>query len=182
MESRMIIGGFGGQGVLMVGQLLGYAACLNDKHSLFLPHYGPEQRGGTARCNVTISDEPIHSPFVRKVDVLMTFNDPSLVKFLDQVKESGTLLLNSSNCEAEVSRKDIKIYPIPADEIAKKIGSSKVINIVMLGAYIGQSGILTKEEMISAIRVKLAKKPQLMDMNLDALVQGMLCVTGTKLV
>jgi len=176
MESRMIIAGFGGQGVLMVGQLLGYAACLNDKHSLFLPHYGPEQRGGTARCNVTISNEPILSPFVRHVDVLMAFNDPSLVKFLDQVKENGTILTNSSRCEVAVPRKDIKIYPIPADEIAEKIGSPKVANIVMLGAYIGQSGILTKEEMISAIGVKLAKKPQLMDMNLDALVQGMSCI------
>lgn len=172
MENRMIVAGFGGQGVLMVGQLLSYAACLNNKNALFLPKYGAEQRGGTAKCDVTISDEPIYSPFVKYVDVLMAFNQPSLEKYIEEVKPGGFVLVNSSRCTEKIGRNDLTAYYIPADRIAEEVGSAKIANIVMLGAYIKRTGILTRDEIMAAIQVKLARKAQYMEMNRIALTKG----------
>lgn len=174
MENRMIIAGFGGQGVLMTGQLLCYAAILNGKNAIFLPKYGAEQRGGTAKCDVTISDERIFSPFVRNVDVLIAFNQPSLEKYISEVKPGGVVLMNADQCSSKPDRSDTTFYEIPVDTIAEKLGSRKVANIVMLGAYSRITGRLTEDEVLTAIEAKLAKKPQYMDMNRRALAEGIL--------
>ena len=169
----MLIAGFGGQGVLMIGQLLCQAACFNNKEALFLPKYGAEQRGGTARCDVAISDAPIYSPFTDYFDILMALNQPSMDKFSGVLKPGGILLANSSRCKAVFREDDISVLRIPADEIAERIGSEKVANIVMLGAYVKKSGMLTKEEVLTAINDKLARKQQLLEMNYQALQAGM---------
>lgn len=173
MENRLIIAGFGGQGVMVMGQLLGYASCAVGKHALFLPQYGPEQRGGTASCTVTISDEVIGSPVAHEIDILIALNQPSLNKFLPMVKPNGVVLVNSSRCESNINRDDVQVHYIPIDDIANEIGSSKVANIVMLGAYINKSGVLTEEQVMETIKAKLGKRPELLELNEIALKTGM---------
>lgn len=173
MENRFIVAGFGGQGVMMIGQLLCYAALDYGKEALFLPHYGPEQRGGTANCSVCIADKPIGSPVVRKIDVLIAMNDPSLAKFENRVRTGGTILLNSSLCKRTVSRTDVEVVKVPADEIAEEIGSKKVANIVMLAAYAKKFGIFSEDEITSTVIKKLGNKPQFLEMNKAAIRRGM---------
>ncbi len=172
MENRLIIAGFGGQGIMMIGQLLCYAAIDYGKEALFLPHYGPEQRGGTANCTVTISDQPIGSPMVRKIDVLIAMNQPSLEKFADRVKDDGIILANSNLCTAPPECKAHYI-PVPVDEEAEKLGSRKVANIIMLGVYNHVTGIFSEEELIKTVEKKLGKKPQFLEMNKAAIKLGM---------
>lgn len=173
MESRLLVAGFGGQGVMVIGQLLGFAACAVGKNATWLPTYGPEQRGGTANCTVIIADEEIGAPYTDSIDVLIAMNEPSLNKFLHKIKTGGVVIVNSSMCNAKVDRDDIQVYYIPADDIANEIGSAKVANIVMVGAYINKSGALTEEEMMKTIKVKLGKRPELLELNKIALKMGM---------
>lgn len=173
MENRLLIAGFGGQGVMMIGQLLCYTALDCNKEVLFLPHYGPEQRGGTANCSICISDESIGSPRVRKIDVLIAMNDPSLVKFEDRVKPGGTIIVNRSICKKEVTRNDVAVINIPADEIAEEIGAKKIANLVILGAYAKKEGLFNEEELLKSVRKKLGKKPELLLMNEEAVRCGM---------
>ncbi len=173
MENRLIIAGFGGQGVMMIGQLLCYAAIDYGKEALFLPHYGPEQRGGTANCTVTISDEAIGSPIVRKIDVLIAMNQPSLTKFAGRVKDDGIILANSNLCEGPPEGCCARYIPMAVDEEAEKLGSKKVANIVMLGAYNQVAQIFSEEELISAVVKKLGRKPQFLEMNKAAVKLGM---------
>lgn len=176
MENRFIVAGFGGQGVMMIGQLLCYAALDYGKEALFLPHYGPEQRGGTANCAVTISDEPIHSPTVKYIDVLIAMNDPSLVKFESRVKPGGAILVNSSLCVHQVERTDVEVVNVPADEIAASIGSKKVANIVMLSAYAKKAQLFTEDEIIATVVKKLGRKVEFLEMNKEAVRKGMAAV------
>lgn len=173
MENRLIIAGFGGQGVMLIGQLLCYAAIDSGKEALFLPHYGPEQRGGTANCTVTISDEPIGAPVVQKIDALIAMNDPSLAKFENRVKENGLIMINSSMCKKAVTRFDVEVCEVPADEIAEEIGSKKVANIIMLSAYVRKAGIFTEEEIVKTVLSKLGSKAQYIEMNKMAVHRGM---------
>lgn len=173
MENRFIVAGFGGQGVMMIGQLICYAALDYGKEALFLPHYGPEQRGGTANCSVCISNEPIGSPVVKKIDVLIAMNDPSLVKFENRVRPGGAILLNSSLCKKAVTRPDVEVIEVPADEVAEEIGSKKVANIVMLAAYAKKSGLFSEDEITKTICKKLGKKQEYLEMNKAAVNRGM---------
>ena len=156
---------------MMIGQLLCYAALDYGKEALFLPHYGPEQRGGTANCSVTISDEPIYSPLVRYIDVLIAMNDPSLAKFENRVKPGGSILINSSLCTHAVQRKDV-----PADDIAAEIGSKKVANIVMLSAYAKVANLFSEAEIIGTVTKKLGRKVEFLPMNKEAVRRGMAAV------
>ena len=134
MEKKITIAGFGGQGVMAIGQMLGYASCKAGGNALFLPKYGPEQRGGTANCTVTLADVEIGAPESRYVDTLIALNQPSLERFLGAVRPGGLVLLNSSLCRWNGGREDVKLAEIPADDIAREIGSPKVANIVVIGA------------------------------------------------
>jgi 2-oxoglutarate ferredoxin oxidoreductase subunit gamma len=172
MQSSLLIAGFGGQGVMLMGQLLGYAACAAGKEATFLPSYGPEQRGGTANCTVIIADRPIGAPRVRQLDVLIALNEPSLAKFLPMVKPNGIVIANSSLVHSKVERDDVQVCYLPADDIARELGSARVANVVMLGAYISRSGTLTVEQMDGIIAEKLAKKAELLEINKTALRRG----------
>ncbi|SHI85386.1 2-oxoglutarate ferredoxin oxidoreductase subunit gamma [Dethiosulfatibacter aminovorans DSM 17477] len=172
MENKLLIAGFGGQGVMVIGQLLGYAACSAGKQATFLPTYGPEQRGGTANCTVVISDEEIGAPYTDSIDVLIAMNAPSLKKFLPKVKQGGVVLVNESMCDEKIDRDDVEGYYIPAVDIANEIGSQKVANIVMLGAYLNKSGSLTEEQMMDTVKVKLGKRPELLEYNRIAIRKG----------
>jgi 2-oxoisovalerate ferredoxin oxidoreductase beta subunit len=168
---RIKIAGFGGQGVLLLGLLLSESAMLSDYHSTWLPSYGPEMRGGTAHCHVNISDRPIGSPLVSEPDVLIAMNLPSLDKFEDDVKAGGLILVNSSLIKRRVKRKDIEAVYIPATEIADGLGMTKVANVVILGAYLGLTGLLSINSVLSVIKNKV-KRPDLLEINREAILKG----------
>ncbi len=177
MLEQNLFAGFGGQGVLLMGQLLAYAGMLEDKNVSWLPAYGPEMRGGTANCSVNISDEPIGSPVVSKATTVVAMNLPSLVKFEPAVQKDGYLFINSSIIERKAERDDVQAYYVPCNEIAEELGNAKVANMVMLGAYIGKTKCVSIDNVLEALRYKLGeKKAHLVPLNKEALLRGAACV------
>jgi len=177
VEKSLLIAGFGGQGVMLLGQMLGYAASDAGKNATYYPSYGAEQRGGTANCTVIISDEEIGSPVATKPDAVIAMNEPSFNKFKGMVKKGGTIFINSSLVESSLDREDITAYYIQANSIADSLGSSKVANIVMLGAYIKVSAVLDVEETKKIIKKVLGNKKELLESNLKAFDTGYGLVT-----
>lgn len=175
MENSLLIAGFGGQGVVLIGQLLGYAASAAGKNATYYPSYGAEQRGGTANCTVVISDEEIGSPVVSKLDVVIAMNEPSMVRFEEWVKPGGTMIINSSLIKRPPSRTDITSIFVSANEIAGNLGSDKIANMVVLGTYIGVSQALSLESVMATMKSKLAKKPELVALNEAAILTGFNC-------
>ena len=173
MLEQNIFAGFGGQGVLLMGQLLAYAGMLEDKEVSWLPSYGPEMRGGTANCSVVISDEPVASPVVTKASTVVAMNRPSLDKFEDSVLPGGMLFINSSIIDKKPERTDINVFYVPCNEIAEELGNGRVANMVMLGAYIAKTKCVDFESVLDALLHKLGeKKAHLIPMNRDALNRG----------
>ncbi|MEF9895344.1 MAG: 2-oxoacid:acceptor oxidoreductase family protein [Clostridia bacterium] len=174
MEKRMIVAGFGGQGVLLIGQLIAYAGMLDGKEVTWMPSYGPEMRGGSANCAVVISDEPVGSPKVEDADVVIAMNKPSLALFEKNLVPGGALLYNSSLIDIAPSRTDIKVVAVPCNEIAMAQGSLRSSNMVMLGAYAGLTGHFTVETLMGALRHKLGPaKEKFMPANQKAIEAGM---------
>lgn len=173
MLERIIISGFGGQGVMLIGRLLAYAGMMEGKKVAWMPSYGPEMRGGTANCTVLISSNEIGSPIVSHPKILIAMNIPSLDKFESTVSEDGLIILNDSLIEREVKRNDVKVIKIPADDIADKLGNSRSANMVILGAYVGQSGIVKMDTIFKALEKALAgRNKKLLEINKEALKQG----------
>lgn len=172
MEKSLLIAGFGGQGVILIGQLLGYAATAAGKNATYYPAYGAEQRGGTANCTVVISDAEIGSPVVTKLDTVIVMNEPSLTRFEEWVKPGGTIIVNSSLIGRKVGRSDIKAVYVPANEIAEKMGSDKIANMVILGSYLAESNVLPVEALIATMQDKLAAKAKFLPMNEAAIQAG----------
>ncbi len=167
------IAGFGGQGVLFVGQLLAHAAMLEDKYVSWIPSYGAEMRGGTAHCFVTIAEQEVSSPLVENPDGLLIFNNPSLEKFEPKAVQGGYLLLNSSLVDQPLKRNDLKVYKIPANEIAAELGENRVFNLVMLGSFIKATGLVAEGSIYRALAEVLpAKRKKLLPMNQEALKKG----------
>ena len=175
MDRNILIGGFGGQGVMVIGQLLSYTACeTTDKYITYFPSYGSEQRGGTANCYVAISDRPIGGPVKQKLDDVIVLNDPSMVKFQGRVKPGGLLFVNSSIVTAPCERDDITVIEVPANAVADELGNPKVANLVMVGAYIGYTGLLPEENVLETALAKLgAKRPWLNPLNEAAFRRGL---------
>jgi 2-oxoisovalerate ferredoxin oxidoreductase beta subunit len=155
---RIKIAGFGGQGILLMGQLLAESAMFLEYHSTWLPSYGPEMRGGTANCHVIISDRRIGSPMVSESDVLMAMNLPSLDKFEGDVRKGGVIFVNSSLIKRRVQRDEVEVVYVPATELADALGETKVANMVMLGAYIGYTGLLPSECVLDAAKTVIKRK------------------------
>ena len=173
MDERLIIAGFGGQGVMAMGQLLTYSGMVEGRNVSWLPSYGPEMRGGTANCNVTISSEPVGSPVVVEATTAIVLNQPSLEKFEDSVVPGGNLMINSSLIKKESRRDDINVYYIPANDIANEIGNSRIANMVMLGAYLEITGALEIDSIYEAFgKVFGETKAHLLPVNKDALQRG----------
>ena len=139
METNLCVAGFGGQGVMTLGKFLADAACnATDKNVTFFPSYGAEQRGGTANCFVVISDGMIGAPLGDVMDDLVVMNGPSLKRFLPTLKQGGTLFINSSIVSDDVAgRDDIKVIKAPVTGLALEMGNAKVLNVIMLGVYVG---------------------------------------------
>jgi 2-oxoglutarate ferredoxin oxidoreductase subunit gamma len=174
IDERIIVAGFGGQGVMMIGKLLAHSGMMENRHVSWLPSYGPEMRGGTANCNVIISEHLIGAPVVTEASCVIAMNLPSLDKFEDQVKRGGRLLINSSLIKRHSARDDVTVLEIPVNDIANQQGSLRVANVVMLGAYITLSEVVKEETVLKAIEDVLGKSKQhLLDINVKALHEGM---------
>lgn len=171
-NEKIIVAGFGGQGVLSLGQFIAYSAIHEGKEVTWLPAYGPEMRGGTANCSVVVSDEMVASPIISSPDTLIAMNKPSLYKFESKVKPGGVIIVNSSLIPDKVKREDVKVIYLDAGELSIKAGNAKTANIVILGAYIKATGIITKESAIEAIEKKFANKPKVIPANIKAFELG----------
>ncbi|MGC8819570.1 MAG: 2-oxoacid:acceptor oxidoreductase family protein [Fervidobacterium sp.] len=173
MTSRMIFAGFGGQGVMLMGQITSLAGMIEGKNVTWMPSYGPEMRGGTANCTVVISDEPVASPVADKAEIVVAMNIPSLLKFESYVVENGVLLINQSVVDRDATRKDINIVKVPCNEIADELGNLKVANMVMLGAVIGATNVVSTESVFKALEKKLSGgKAALIEINKQAIMKG----------
>lgn len=176
-ENILIIAGFGGQGVMLMGQVLATAAMIENKHSTWLPSYGPEMRGGTANCTVVISEEMIGSPIADTPNSVIAMNIPSLLKFEEKLSQNGILIINSSVVDREPSRHDIQVAKIDANKIAEDIGNLRVANMVVLGAYVEKTGLVSMESIEKAFERKLTgQKAKLIDVNITAVKAGMKAV------
>ena len=174
MERNLMVAGFGWQGVMTLGKFLADATCNStDMNVTFFPSYGAEQRGGTANCYVVIADEEIGAPMGDAMDDLIVMNDASLNKFLYKLLPGGTLYINSSIVTTEVMREDIKIVKAPVTELALEMGNSKVLNIIMLGVYVGYTEVIPAEIVWDTIEHKLGKKPALLPLNKKAFEMGL---------
>ncbi len=173
-NERVLCAGFGGQGVMSLGQLLAYAGMIENKHVTWLPSYGPEMRGGTAYCNVVVSDTPVGSPLVTdNADCAILMNLPSLLKFEKSVRAGGVILVNSSLTDKKVSRDDVRAYYIPAGELAGECGNGKAANMVMLGAYLALAEAVQPASISQAFKKVFGNKSdQLIDLNIAALRRG----------
>ena len=160
MERNLLVAGFGGQGVMMLGTLLAQATCEStDKHVTYFPSYGAEMRGGTANCYVVISDDEIGAPIMDACEDLIVMNDPSLNKFIGN---------------SDPGRDDITVVKAPVTEMSLEMGNPKVLNIIMLGVYIGYTEVVSEEVILEGIRNKIGKKkPQLLPLNEEAFAKGL---------
>jgi len=167
---KLVIAGFGGQGVMIIGQMIAYAGMLEGKEVAWMPAYGPEMRGGTANCTVIVSDKKISSPIVSEATAVVAMSLPSLVKFETIVKHKGQLFINSSLIKEHPARNDVEIYNIDANEIAASLHNDKVSNMVILGAIVRKTGVV-KLESIEKVMEKLftGKKATLLPLNKEAL-------------
>ena len=177
MLHQLISAGFGGQGVLLLGQLIAYAGMNEGKNVSWLPSYGPEMRGGTANCSVVVSDEEVGCPVVTEADGVIVMNRPSLDKYEKNVAPGGKLFINSSLIHKKATRTDIEVYYVPASEIADELGNSRVANIVMLGAFLKKTGVVTPEMVIQCLAASFGeKKAHLIPLNEQAIQKGAECL------
>ena len=173
MKFTLIISGSGGQGVMSIGITLGESAVEGGKHATFMPLYGPEQRGGSAKCTVILSDDEIISPLPCKSDGLIAMNDSSFKKFAKDLKSGGIMIINANRVVSKNKRDDIKLLPIPADDLAHELGSDKIANIVLIGAMIGYSDMLDPEILMRSLEKKFrAKGDAIVELNRRALYKG----------
>ncbi len=170
---EMILAGFGGQGIMFAGRLIASAGMIAEKEVSWLPSYGPEMRGGTANCHVIVSDQPVGSPIVVAPTTLVAMNRPSLDKFEDAVLSDGLLIMDSSLIDRKIKRKDIKVIKIPATRMAADMGAGKLANMIMVGQWIKETGLLSMEIVKTSLeKVVSANKQDLMDINIKALELG----------
>jgi len=172
MQSDVVMAGFGGQGILLIGKMLAYAGMHEGKEVSWLPSYGPEMRGGTCNCTVVISDTPVGSPVIRSPRAVLAMNLPSLEKFEPDIRSGGLLLINSSLIDRGTERDDLTVIEVPANEMATELGNPRGANMVALGAYLGATDAVSLEEIEKVIRETFAAKPAVIEVNIEALHKG----------
>ena len=170
----VIIAGFGGQGVMLIGNLLAYAGMEHGLNVTYIPVYGPEMRGGTANCTVVVSDDAIGSPIIRSPKSLIIMNRPSLDKFQPQLVDGGVLVLNSSLIDAGLADSArVKVVAVPCNEIADGLGNTRMANMVALGAYVAATGVLPLSVVEESLSHVIAKHySHLIPKNAEALRAG----------
>lgn len=172
MQTEVIMSGFGGQGLMMIGKLLALAGLEDGKEVTWLPSYGPEMRGGTANCTVVIADEPIGSPLISSPKAAVVMNRPSLEKFAPVVQKDGLVVINSTMISINSERTDLRCFRIKADDLAAELGNRRAANLVMLGAYIGLDEVVSHETLVGAIESAFASKAQFIEVNRNAFTKG----------
>jgi 2-oxoglutarate ferredoxin oxidoreductase subunit gamma len=173
MEEKIIIAGFGGQGVVLAGNVIAQTALATNKNVAAMVSYGAEVRGGTANCTVIISDREIASPVVDNPSIAIILNEPSLDKYEDRVETNGLIILNSSLVKRDLVRKDVKVLRIKATDLADDLGNSKVANLILLGAFIKKTKIFTLDKVLEILPISFPKSKQnLIEINKKALLEG----------
>jgi 2-oxoglutarate ferredoxin oxidoreductase subunit gamma len=172
MQKDVMFAGFGGQGILLIGNILAHAAMEAGFEVAWIPSYGPEMRGGTAYCLVVFSDRAIGSPIIRNPLHLVAMNRPSLEKFAPLIKPNGVVVINSSLIPVASGRDDVDELLVPANDIAKDIGSVKVANIVALAAFVARSKIIDFDLLRECVKETFAGREKLIPINLQALEAG----------
>ncbi len=171
--TELVIAGFGGQGILFLGEVLSHAAVIEEKHVTWMPAYGPEQRGGTATCTVVIADEPIGSPVVSDPPVVIVMNRPSIDKFEPRVRPGGLLIVNSSIVDRPAQRRDIQVIEVDAVREAAALGDARVANMVLLGAFLESAPVVSRQAVEQALRELIPPaRGQMVELNLAALERG----------
>lgn len=172
MYNEIIMAGFGGQGVLLIGKLLAYAGMKAGKQVTWMPSYGPEMRGGTCNCTVVLSDRPVGSPMSQRPHGLIVLNLQSLDKFEDTVRPGGTIVVNTTLINRLPRRTDVTVVPVAANEIAVEAGSAKAANMVALGAFLGATGLVDRTQVLGILAETFAARPKLVQLNEVALTRG----------
>jgi 2-oxoglutarate ferredoxin oxidoreductase subunit gamma len=173
MHEEIVIAGFGGQGVQLMGQLLAKSGMEEEKYVSFLPSYGPEMRGGTTNCNVILSDEPVGSPIVSEPTSAMVLNLPSMTKFEPTVLKDGILIVNSSLIDVRSDRTDIRTFYIPANDIAHDVGNARTANMVMIGAYLALTNAVSVDSFMHCLKEAFGeRRAHLLDVNRKAIDAG----------
>ena len=171
--TQILIAGFGGQGILFSGKFLAYKGLTEDLQVSWLPSYGPEMRGGTANCNVILSDTPVGSPIITEPDVLIAMNLPSLQKYVNTVVPGGQIYVDSSLIDAKVERDDIEVFYIPATQMAKDEGISTLANMIIIGHLLENHSELSFNGAAEVVdKLVPPKKAALKDLNMKALTLG----------
>ena len=171
--TQILIAGFGGQGILFAGKFLAYKGLMEDLQVSWLPSYGPEMRGGTANCNVILSDDPVGSPIVTKPDVLIAMNLPSLQKYVDTVVPGGQIYVDSSLISAKVEREDVEVLYIPATQRAKDNGIDTLANMSIVGSLLQHNSELSFDGADETVnKLVPPKKAALVELNRKALTLG----------
>jgi 2-oxoglutarate ferredoxin oxidoreductase subunit gamma len=169
----ILLAGFGGQGILFAGKVIAYSGLIEGREVSWLPSYGPEMRGGTANCSVTISDEPIGSPLVTDPDTLIAMNLPSYEKFIDSVLPSGKVIIDSTLIDRTVDRTDIDAFYIPATKLADEAGLSGLANIIIVGKLLKETGFAGYDSVIRGLKKSVPpSKAELLDRNIKAIEIG----------
>ncbi len=171
--SKILLSGFGGQGILFAGKFLAYKGLLEDKNVSWLPSYGPEMRGGTASCSVTISDEPVGSPIIANPDILIAMNLPSLDKFEETVEPGGIIIADSTLIERKVNRTDVTTYYVPATALSSENKMPNLANMIIIGKLLSVLGEFDKEAVKSYLgKVIPPKKADMLEINFKAMELG----------
>jgi 2-oxoisovalerate ferredoxin oxidoreductase beta subunit len=170
-DARLKIAGFGGQGVLLLGEVLAEAGLAAGLEVSWLPSYGPEMRSGTSNCHVRLSSRPIDSPLVSVPNVLVAMNEPSLRKFIGTVQPGGWVIYNGTALPGDCMRTDVRTIALPFTRLGDELGAAKAANIVMLGALLEATDMLSEEQVIAALH-KLVKSPRWMKIDLAAMARG----------
>jgi 2-oxoglutarate ferredoxin oxidoreductase subunit gamma len=174
MTHELLAAGFGGQGVLSMGMTLAYAGMVEEKEISWMPSYGPEMRGGTANCIVIVSDKKISSPIITTFDTVIALNQPSLDKFEKAVKPGGLLLYDSTNIIIQPTRTNIQVVPISASDEALKMKNTKIMNMIVLGAFVERTRVVEIESIMYALKEVLPERyHHLLPLNEQALRRGM---------
>ncbi|MCG0275579.1 MAG: 2-oxoacid:acceptor oxidoreductase family protein [Thermosediminibacteraceae bacterium] len=173
MKLEIIMAGFGGQGIMLMGEILAHSAMLEGREVSWIPSYGPEMRGGTANCMVVISDKRIPSPIISSPDILVAMNKPSMEKFTPMVKSGGVVILNKALIDERPARNDIEIIEVDASGIADELGNMRVANMVALGVLVGKTGVVKPETVIKSIDHFLPEhRKNMLEINEKALMRG----------
>lgn len=171
--TQILIAGFGGQGILFSGKFLAYKGLTEELQVSWLPSYGPEMRGGTANCNVILSDDPVGSPIITEPDVLIAMNTPSLMKYVNAVAKGGQIYVDSSLIDAKVERDDVEVFYIPATQMAKDAGIGTLANMIIVGHLLENNPELSFDGVAEVVDSLVPpKKAALKELNMKALSLG----------